>query len=284
CKHCHVDAGPDREEVMSRETLQACLDVLRRHSFPTVDITGGAPELNPHFRWFVERAAPLCPHVIVRSNLTIITTNKRHQDLPRFFREHRLHVISSLPYYESSFTDRQRGQGVFERSITALKLLNAEGYGQPGSGLELDLVYNPAGAFLPAPQASLEADYRRELAARHGIVFNRLYTLTNLPISRFLEYLEASGNLEDYLERLVNAFNPAAALGVMCRNTLSIGWDGALYDCDFNQMLELGLAPGQPRTIHDFNLDLLRQRPIQVGQHCYGCTAGAGSSCTGTIA
>ncbi len=284
CRHCHVDAGPDRDEVMSREVFEYCLRALERTAIPTVDLTGGAPELNPHFRWFVERAAALRREVIVRCNLTVILANKRFHDLPEFFKAHRVHVISSLPYYESSFTDRQRGQGVFEKSIAALKRLNAVGYGQDGTGLQLDLVYNPAGAFLPAPQAALEADFKRELASRHGIAFNRLYAITNLPISRFLDYLERSGNLEDYLERLVGAYNPAAAQGVMCRTTLSVGWDGSLYDCDFNQMLEMKLEDGLPAHIRDFDPAALAARSVRVDQHCYGCTAGAGSSCGGTIA
>ena len=281
CKHCHVDAGPERDEVMTRATLEACLDALRRFAVDTLDVTGGAPEMNPHFRWFVEQARPLVRRLMVRCNLTILVAGKRFLDLPAFYRAQRVHVVSSLPYYEAKFTDRQRGEGVLERSLKALRLLNAEGYAQPGTGLELDLVYNPAGAFLPASQAALEADFKRELKSRHGIDFDHLYVLTNLPISRFLEYLERSGNLEDYLERLVSAYNPAAAEGVMCRTTLSVGWDGTLYDCDFNQMLELGLAPGTPRHIRDFDPAALARREIRTGQHCYGCTAGAGSSCGG---
>jgi radical SAM/Cys-rich protein len=283
CKHCHVDAGPDRDEVMSREVFEHCLRALEAADIPTVDLTGGAPELNPHFRWFVERVSALGREVIVRCNLTVILANRRFHDLPEFFRAHRLHVISSLPYYEAGFTDRQRGPGVFEKSVAALKLLNGVGYGRPETGLKLDLVYNPAGAFLPAPQAALEADFKRELQARHGIVFNNLYTITNLPISRFLDYLERSGNLEEYLERLVEAYNPAAAQGVMCRTLVSVGWDGSLYDCDFNQMLDMQLAGGLPRHIRDFDAAALGRREIRVDQHCYGCTAGAGSSCGGTL-
>jgi radical SAM/Cys-rich protein len=281
CRHCHVDAGPDREEVMTRETFGEILEVVRHYPVDTVDITGGAPELNPHFHWFVEQVRPLVKQVIVRCNLTIILANKRLNELPVFFRTHRIHVVSSLPYYEAKFTDRQRGDGVFEKSIAALKLLNAEGYSQPGTGLELDLVYNPSGAFLPAAQEALERDFKRELKVRHGIDFDRLYVITNLPISRFLEYLERSGNLEDYLERLVSAYNPSAAEGVMCRTTLSVGWEGSLYDCDFNQMLELNLESGAPRHIRDFDPSALARRTIRTHQHCYGCTAGAGSSCSG---
>jgi radical SAM/Cys-rich protein len=284
CKHCHVDAGPDRREVMSRDTLEACLAVLRRTPIPTVDITGGAPELNPHFRWFVAEAAALGKHVMVRCNLTVILANPSYRELPDFYREHLVHVVSSLPYYEAGFTDRQRGAGVFERSIQALRMLNAVGYGRPGSGLLLDLVYNPAGAFLPAPQAGLEADFKRELSRRWQIGFNRLYAITNMPISRFLDYLRASGNLQGYMERLAAAFNPAAAQGVMCRSLLSVGWDGLLYDCDFNQMLDLPVETRGSRHIRDFDLDALDRRAIVLGQHCYGCTAGAGSSCGGEIA
>ena len=277
CKHCHVDAGPERTEAMPREVFQACLRLLERTAIPTVDLTGGAPEMNPHFRWFVERARALGRAVIVRSNLTILSANARFAELPEFFRDQGVRVICSLPYYEAGFTDRQRGQGVFAKSVAALQRLNALGYGQAGGGLELDLVYNPAGAFLPADQAALEADYKRVLAARHGIVFNRLYTLANLPIARFLDYLQASGNLEDYLEKLVCAFNPAAAGAVMCRTLLSVGWDGRLYDCDFNQMLELPVEGGA--RIQDLDDPAaLATRAIRGDQHCYGCTAGAGSS------
>ncbi|MBI4083711.1 MAG: arsenosugar biosynthesis radical SAM protein ArsS, partial [Candidatus Lambdaproteobacteria bacterium] len=228
--------------------------------------------------------AALGKHVMVRCNLTVILANPSYGDLPEFYRRHFVHVVSSLPYYEAGFTDRQRGAGVFERSIRALKLLNAVGYGRPGSGLLLDLVYNPAGAFLPAPQAGLEADFKRELRRRFEIEFNRLYAITNMPISRFLDYLRASGNLQGYMERLVAAFNPVAAQGVMCRSLLSVGWDGNLYDCDFNQMLDLPVETRGSLHIRDFDLDALSRRAIVLGQHCYGCTAGAGSSCGGEIA
>ncbi len=282
CRHCHVDAGPDRREVMQRETMELCLDALRRTSIPTVDITGGAPEMNPHFRWFVEQVRALGRRVMVRCNLTIITANRQYNTLPQFFADHGVQVVSSLPFYQQRHTDRQRGAGVFERSVQALHMLNAVGYGQEESGLELDLVYNPAGAFFPGPQASIEADFRRELHRQHGIAFNRLYVITNMPVSRFLEYLIDSGNYSDYMEKLVNAFNPAAAAGVMCRTTISVGWDGYLYDCDFNQMLDLPVSARAPRHIRDFDIDLLRTRAIVTDQHCYGCTAGSGSSCTGT--
>lgn len=283
CKHCHVDAGPDRKEIMTRETFELCLDILRRTDIHTVDLTGGAPEMNPHFRWFVEELRALDKKVMVRCNLTIVTANKKYHDLPDFFAKHKVNVVSSLPYYNKRNTDRQRGDGVFERSIKALRMLNAVGYGKEGSGLALDLVYNPVGAFLPAPQKSLEADFKRELKRLFDVEFNSLFAITNIPISRYLEYLIASENYETYMEKLVSAFNPVAAAGVMCRNTLSVGWDGYLFDCDFNQMLDLKVSTGSSQHLRDFDLDALTSRPIIVNQHCYGCTAGAGSSCGGEI-
>lgn len=284
CAHCHVDAGPDRKEVMSRETMEQCLDVLRKHSFQTVDLTGGAPEMNPHFRWFVEQIRQTgVQDIIVRSNLTILLANNSYRDLPHFFKENKVHVVSSLPYFLASRTDSQRGEGVFDKSIDALRRLNEVGYGMEGSDLKLDLVYNPAGAFLPGDQKALEAQFKKELKRRFDIHFNQLFTITNLPISRFLEYLIASGNYADYLEKLVAAFNPSAAMGVMCRNTLSVDYRGFLYDCDFNQMLELPLVAELGNHISQFDLKTLNKRSIRVSQHCYGCTAGAGSSCQGAV-
>lgn len=280
CRHCHVDAGPDRREVMSRETMELCLAALAKTAIPTVDLTGGAPEMNPHFRWLVEEVRKLDRQVMDRCNLTILETGA-HRDLPEFFARHQVEVVCSLPHYRALNTDKQRGEGVYEKSIRALKRLNALGYGDGTSGLRLVLVTNPVGAFLPAGQASLEAEWKRELLKNHGIRFDALFALTNMPISRFLEWLEQSGNLETYLERLVGAFNPAAARGVMCRNTLSVGWDGQLYDCDFNQMLELPVEAGAPRHIRDFDLAKLEARAIVTDRHCFGCTAGAGSSCGG---
>jgi radical SAM/Cys-rich protein len=267
---------------MSRETLAECLRVLERTDIPTVDITGGAPELNPHFRLFVCEVRKLGRHVIDRCNLTVLVTGGQ-EDLPEFFARESVEVIASLPCYLEENVDAQRGEGVFERSITALRRLNACGYGQPDSGLVLNLVYNPLGPSLPPPQEKLEADYRRELRARYGVVFNRLYTITNMPISRFLDDLLRRGQYETYLEKLVAAFNPAAAAGVMCRTTLSVDWQGKLYDCDFNQMLDLGLLPDLPQYIRDFDAALLSARRIVTGRHCYGCTAGAGSSCQGAV-
>ncbi|MCY4029311.1 MAG: arsenosugar biosynthesis radical SAM protein ArsS [Acidobacteria bacterium] len=283
CRHCHVDAGPDRREVMTRETMAQCLAALRQTAIPTVDITGGAPELNPDFRWLVEQCTALGRHVIDRCNLTILDL-PAYADLPEFFAAHRVEVVCSLPHYRQLNTDAQRGDGVFEKSIAGLRKLNKAGYGQPGSGLRLVLVTNPVGAFLPGGQASLEREWKRELDRLYGIRFDALHTITNMPISRFLEWLIDSSNLEDYMERLVTAYNPAAAREVMCRNTLSVGWDGTLYDCDFNQMLDLPLRGPAPRHIADFDLAALEARAIVTGRHCFGCTAGAGSSCGGATA
>lgn len=281
CHHCHVDAGPDRREIMTRETAEACMAALRKTEIPTVDITGGAPELNPNFRWLVEQSRLLGRHVMDRCNLTVLLLPSQ-ADMVDFLAAHGVEVIASLPYYLEQQTDAQRGEGVFRKSIDALQRLNARGYGQSGTNLRLNLIYNPVGAFLPPAQHAIEADYKRELERRHGIVFNSLYTITNMPISRFLEFLLRSGNYERYMEKLVSAFNPAAIPGLMCRSTLSVGWDGSLYDCDFNQMLDLRVVDGAPANIRDFDGSRLNQRQIVVGQHCYGCTAGAGSSCGGT--
>jgi radical SAM/Cys-rich protein len=280
CKHCHVDAGPDRKEIMTRETMQQCLEALEGTDISTVDLTGGAPETNPHFRWFVEELSRLGKKVIVRCNLTIIVANPKYNNLPEFFKKHQVEVISSLPYFSARRTDSQRGEGVFERSIRALKMLNEVGYGKEGSGLSLHLVYNPSGAFLPAGQQELERQFKEKLKKGYDIDFNNLFTITNLPVSRFLEYLIKSEKYEEYMEELVNAFNPAAAANVMCRDTISIGWDGYLYDCDFNQMLDMKLT--NPEHIKDFDLEKLKGRNIRISQHCFGCTAGAGSSCGGT--
>jgi len=279
CGHCHVDAGPDRREVMTRATAEECIAALARTSIPTVDITGGAPELNPSFRWLVEQSRALGRHVIDRCNLTVLLLPSQ-DDLGAFLAANRVEVSASLPYYRPAQTDAQRGDGVFARSIAAIRKLNDLGYGQPASGLVLNLVFNPVGAFLPPKQVAIEAQFRRELERREGVLFNRLYTITNMPISRFLEFLLASGNYEGYMERLVAAFNPAAAAGVMCRSTVSVGWDGTLYDCDFNQMLDLPVASA-PDHVRDFDLARLAGRRIVTRKHCYGCTAGAGSSCAG---
>ena len=283
CEHCHVDAGPDRKEIMTKETMNQCLEVIRNTKAHTLDLTGGAPEMNPNFRWFVEEARKAgAKEIIVRSNLTILRANKKYYDLPEFFKEHNIHVISSMPHWTRGKTDKQRGEGVFDQSIKALQELNAVGYGMPNSQLKLDLVYNPSGAFLPGDQKSMEKDFKKALLEDFGIHFHNLLAITNLPISRFLDYLIASDNYEDYMYQLVDAFNPSAVQNVMCRNTISVSWDGFLYDCDFNQMLELKVN-SKVQHISDYNEDLLNDRDIIISQHCYGCTAGAGSSCQGAV-
>ena len=292
CRHCHVDASPSRTEAMSAEGLAKCLEILERHPrIAKLDITGGAPELHPGFDKFVEDAVRLGKHVMVRHNLTVQLdghpkTGASKEYLPRFFAEHGVEVISSLPYYQAYFTDAQRGQGVFGKSLEAMKRLNAVGYGAEGSGLVLNLVYNPVGPYLPAAQASLEADYKRELKEKFGLVFNSLYTITNMPINRFRLHLEKSGQYEAYMEKLLAAYNPAAAEGIMCRSLVSVGHDGRIYDCDFNQMLDLEAVDrgGKALTIFDFDFDRALYRAIQFGPHCLGCTAGAGSSCGGATA
>src|SRR5206468_11685600 len=280
CRHCHVDAGPDRREMMTRETMAWCLQALEATKIPTVDITGGAPELNPDFRWLVSECRARGRHVIDRCNLTVLELASQ-RDLAAFLAEHEVEVVCSLPHYRALNTDRQRGDGVYEKSIAALKRLNALGYGRGSPSLRLVLVTNPAGAYLPGSQASLEIEWKRELWRLHQIRFDSLYCITNMPINRYLEWLIESGNLAGYMERLVSAFNPAAVKGLMCRNTISVGWDGRLYDCDFNQMLDMRVSPGAPAHIRDFRLDALEGRPIITGRHCFGCTAGGGSSCGG---
>ncbi|MCU0419583.1 MAG: arsenosugar biosynthesis radical SAM protein ArsS [Cyclobacteriaceae bacterium] len=285
CKHCHVDAGPDRKEIMTRETMDQCLAVLEKTKIKTLDLTGGAPEMNPHFRYLVSEARKRgVQEIIVRCNLTIIRANPKYYDLPEFFRENNVRVVSSLPFYNAGKTDRQRGEGVFKDSIEALQQLNAAGYGQEGTGLFLDLVYNPTGAFLPGDQAQLERDFKKELSDQFGVCFNSLFTITNIPISRFLDFLIESGNYVEYMEKLVNAFNPAAVAGVMCRNTVSIDWQGNLYDCDFNQMLGLKTDEHAGQHIRAFDVAKLEQRDIAINNHCFACTAGAGSSCQGATA
>jgi len=284
CAHCHVDAGPDRREVMTRETADQVVELLQRHpEIPTLDVTGGAPELNPQFRYLVAEASALGRRVVDRCNLSVLLLPSQ-RDLVGFLKDHRVEVTASLPSFRASGTDAQRGDGVFAKSLDALRLLNEAGYGR-GEGLVLNLVHNPVGSFLPGDQASLERDYKRELQLRHGIVFDRLYTITNMPISRFLEHIERSGNLHRYMELLVSAFNPVAADGVMCRTYLSVGWDGTLYDCDFNQMLEMPTNHGAPRTLGALlAADTVVPRQVVTDRHCFGCTAGAGSTCAGAVA
>jgi radical SAM/Cys-rich protein len=292
CRHCHVDASPARTEAMAPEGIAKCLEILERHPQITkLDITGGAPELHPGFDAFVEKAVALGKHVMVRHNLTVQldghpVTGGSKEYLPAFFAKHRVEVISSLPYYQEFFTDSQRGSGVFKKSMEAMKRLNAVGYGAEGSGLVLNLVYNPVGPYLPAAQAGLEADYKRELKDKFGLVFNGLFTMTNMPINRFKLHLDKSGQYEAYMEKLLAAFNPAAAQSVMCRSLISVDHEGRMYDCDFNQMLDMGAvdAGGRALSIFSFDFDRVVKRPIQFGDHCLGCTAGAGSSCGGATA
>jgi radical SAM/Cys-rich protein len=282
CSHCHVDAGPDRKEIMTKETLEYCLKAIKESGIKTVDLTGGAPEMNPHFRWFVEEAYKLGCKVMVRCNLTIIVANKKYHDLPEFYKKNEVEIVSSLPHYSSKKTDSQRGDGVFDKSIRALQMLNRVGYGMADSGLTLNLVYNPSGAFLPPSQDGLEKQFKRKLKKDFDIEFNSLFAITNIPISRYLEYLVASQNYLGYMEKLVNSYNPEAAKGVMCRNTISIGWEGYLYDCDFNQMLEMKVGVSKERQhVSQFDVSELEKRSILVNEHCFGCTAGAGSSCGG---
>jgi radical SAM/Cys-rich protein len=289
CLHCHVDSSPKRTEQMSKVTVDKCLEILAEHSqIKNLDITGGAPELNPHFDYFVLEAKKLGKHILVRHNLTVTidgdpTTKESKMYLPKFYADNKVEVISSLPYYQEYFTDKQRGKGVFQKSIDSLRMLNDAGYGDENSGLILDLVYNPVGAFLPASQQSLEEDFKNELWAKHQLKFNRLYTITNMPIHRFKEWLERTDTYDEYMEKLINAFNPVAAEGVMCRSLLSVSWDGKIYDCDFNQMLDLQVFTNKPMTIFDFDFETLVRREIIFDSHCFGCTAGAGSSCGGAI-
>jgi radical SAM/Cys-rich protein len=286
CRHCHVDAGPDRTaEMMSRETIDLCLAALDRTAANTVDITGGAPELNPHFRYLVDACVARNKHVMDRCNLTVLLTGPC-RDLPQWFAARGVEVVCSLPHYRKRNTDLQRGEGTFEKSIEALARLNAAGYGKGDPRLRLTLMHNPVGAFLAGDQQSMAREWKAGLAANYGVSFDALIVLNNMPISRFLEWLQASGNLERYMEVLVNAYNPATLQGLMCRNTLSVGWDGRIYDCDFNQMLELDARypDGRAAHIRDFDPVRLAARNIVTARHCYGCTAGAGSSCGGALA
>ncbi len=278
CSHCHVDAGPKRKELMSLDTIEDCLKLLDRTDAHTVDITGGAPELNPHFRYLVDECVKRGKKVIDRCNLTVLLLPKL-QDLPQWLADRGVEIVCSLPYYEAMDTDRQRGDGTFVASITALKLLNQLGYGKGNPLLPLTIVTNPIGATLPCSQtAKLQQIWQTKLKENYDVTFDRLITITNMPIARYLEWLRQTGNLESYMELLVNAFNPSTIGGLMCRNTISIGWDGSIYDCDFNQMLDL-----QVGHIRDFDPVKFATRTIVTGDHCFGCTAGGGSSCRGAI-
>jgi radical SAM/Cys-rich protein len=287
CRHCHVDAGPDRTtENMDRATIDACLTLLDQTTATTVDITGGAPELNPHFRYLVDACIERGKQVIDRCNLTVLLL-PGCRDLPQWLADRNVEIVCSLPHYRQRNTDSQRGDGTYEKSIEALRQLNQVGYGQGDPQRRLTLVTNPVGAYLPSHQPSLEQEWKTGLAQHQNISFDRLIALTNMPISRYLHWLETSGNLTRYMEILINSFNPATLPGLMCRNTLSIGWDGQIYDCDFNQMLNLPSISqpqtSQPLTIHNIQPKDLVTRAIRTDRHCFGCTAGAGSSCGGAI-
>jgi len=280
CRHCHVDAAPWRTEMMDEPTALRIGEWIQRHHPAVVDLTGGAPELSEFFRYFVETARAIGAEVIDRNNLTIIEETG-YGWLPEYLAEHEVQVIASLPCYSAQNVNQQRGHGVFEKSISALKKLNAAGY---GTKLPLHLIYNPLGPTLPGPQAELEADYKDVLGRDFSIVFNNLYTLTNQPIARFAEDLRKQGKWDEYLELLANSFNPATVDSLMCRTTLSVGYRGELYDCDFNQMLDMQMTNGKPLYLWDIAPDYLEQRAIQTGVHCFACTAGCGSSCTGALA
>ena len=282
CVHCHVNAGPKRKEIMTRETVDRVVDWFARSEIPTIDLTGGAPEMIPDFRYFIERVKTLRPsrRVIDRCNLTILL-EPGYEGLAQFLARHKVEIIASMPCYTAENVNAQRGQGVFDSSIKALRVLNSLGY---GSDLPLHLVYNPVGAFLPGPQAELEADYKRELKKHFGIIFNNLYTITNLPIARFASYLRHNNKLEEYMQLLIDNFNPATVFGLMCRNTISVGWTGEVFDCDFNQMLNMNWRNGSgPLHLWDLDPAAVENREILTGNHCFGCTAGAGSSCAGAL-
>jgi len=284
CRHCHVDAGPDRNDaMMTRETVDACLRALDQTGAHTVDVTGGAPELHPEFRYLVDEAHKRGKHVIDRCNLSVLLL-PRNAGLAEWLGDRDVEIVASLPHYRQRNTDAQRGDGAFEKSIAALRLLNHAGYGQGDPNRILSLMTNPAGAFLAAPQSSIEKEWKTALKRDFGITFDRLLALNNMPISRFLEWLIESNNLDSYMSRLVDSFNPTAVNGVMCRNTISISWDGRLFDCDFNQMLDLDAVTASPMTIETFNFATWQQRDVVTRAHCFGCTAGAGSSCGGSTA
>lgn len=284
CVHCHVNAGPNRKEIMTRQTIDRIIDWLALTDIPTVDLTGGAPEMIPDFKYLIERLKKLTPsrHVIDRCNLTILL-EPGYDAYASFLAQHRIEIIASMPCYSPENVNAQRGEGVFDRSIKGLQVLNSLGYGiEPD--LPLHLVYNPNGAFLPAPQQELEADYKRELQEHFRIVFNKLFTITNLPIARFASYLKNNNKLADYMALLNDAFNPGTVSGLMCRNTINVSWTGEVFDCDFNQMLKMQwLEKGRGLSLWDIDPAHVENREILTGDHCFGCTAGAGSSCGGAL-
>lgn len=283
CLHCHVNAGPTRKEIMHEETIEDVIRFLRSSNIKKLDLTGGAPELNPHFRHLVSAAVAMGIHVIDRCNLTVLH-ELGQEDTADFLAKHKVEIVASLPCYLEENVDGQRGDGVFKTSIAAIKLLNISGYGIEGSGLELNLMYNPTGAHLPPAQCQLEQDYKRELKQRYGIVFNHLYTLTNMPIKRFGSTLISKGNFKDYMTLLKDAYQAANLETVMCRSLISVDWQGYIYDCDFNQMLDLPLIElSKKMHLNDITTENLFKRDIIIADHCYGCTAGQGSSCGGAL-
>jgi len=283
CVHCHVEAGPTKtEENMDRKTVDALKKLMSQSGVRTLDLTGGAPEMNPYFRELVRHARSLDMDVIDRCNLTVLYESGQ-ADLPQFLADNKVQIVASLPCYSSENVDKQRGKGTFGKSIDALLLLNQLNYGKEHSGLELNLVYNPVGAHLPPEQEGLQQEYKQRLQEDFGICFNHLYTITNMPITRYAKYLKAFDQYADYVELLINSFNPQTVDGLMCRNTMSIGWDGKIYDCDFNQMLGMQLRSGKPLTIFDLELNAYQNLDIITGEHCFGCTAGSGSSCQGAL-
>jgi len=282
CTHCHVEAGPGRREMMSKKVLAECLEAVKRSpSIHTIDITGGSPEMNPHLEWFITRASKTGRRLIVRSNLAILceTEYSRFVDI---YKDNMVEICASLPCYGKENVDKQRGQGVYDKCIKTLKILNRKGYGKPGTSLVINLVYNPGGVDIPGPQDELERDYKESLKKEHGIVFNNLFCITNMPVGRYFDYLSGSGNIRGYMRELVNSYNAQAVARVMCKNTVSVSWDGRLYDCDFNQMLGLSVS-GECGNVKYFSIKELDGRDIVVHEHCYGCTAGNGSSCQGSV-
>lgn len=283
CTHCHVDAGPKRQEIMSKETVDAILFFIKENQISTLDLTGGAPEMNPNFKYLIENASPYIDKIIVRCNLTILTENG-YEDYIGFFKRYNIEVVSSLPCYTQDNVDKQRGKGTFENSITAIRMLNDAGYGADNSNLILNLVYNPGGAFLPPEQSKLESDYKLSLLNDYNIVFNKLFTITNMPIKRFGSMLLSKNIFNEYMQTLKLSFNPSSMTSLMCRNIISIGWNGYLYDCDFNQMLNFRINDNSGNPLH-ISRTTINDIPelIHVAEHCYGCTAGQGSSCGGAL-
>ena len=282
CKHCHVEAGPHRTEIMSQKVMDKCLTTLTEHPISTIDITGGAPEMHPQFSWFLQECAKLNRRLIVRSNGVILLDNQ-YSNLIDLYTRLKVELVISLPHLDPAHTDRQRGEGVFNKDIQALQTLSQKGYGVPGSGLILDLVHNPGGAYLPGSQPSLEQQYKETLRTKYNIQFNNLFCITNMPLGRYKDFLQRTDNYDDYMQTLITAFNPTAVKNVMCKSTISVAWDGVLYDCDFNQVLGLPITKETHSNIMDFDFQKLSQRQIVIDDHCYGCTAGAGSSCQGEI-